>query len=156
MPQIQAPHLYNLTKITGRRRSEDRETVILTVDVNVRFFRALLWALAVSIPISLLFATLIGLYSIILCAVLVGVWLILVERTSTQGLRTKTWQTIQDRRKTLAGQFIQCNEVIDSAQFEPLQVLIADVEISRPDPDHSEVFEHGSDFSSLYANTHSR
>lgn len=129
--EVRAPHLFTLTKITGRRRTDDRTTVVSSFEFNRRHFNVFLIGLIPTAIITGIAATLIGIYSLLVSAVVMVAWFWLVERRSKSGLQTRTWQTIVDKKKTLSGQFIQSGVLITDEHFSDYQVLGASVPITR-------------------------
>ena len=128
---VRAPHLFTLTKITGRRRTDDRTIIISSFEFNRRQFNVFLVGLIPTVLIAGVAATLIGVYALLVAALVMVAWFVLVERRSKTGLRTRTWQTLLDRRRTLAGKFIQSGVVIEDDFFDHYQVLHSAVPLSR-------------------------
>ncbi|MGC0250428.1 hypothetical protein [Pseudactinotalea sp. Z1748] len=128
---VRAPHLFTLTKITGRRRTDDRTIIVSSFEFNRRQFNVFLTGLGPTVLIAGIAATIIGIYALLVAVVVMVGWFILVERRSKSGLRTRTWQTLLDKRRTLAGKFIQSGVVITDDFFDHYQVVHSAVPLSR-------------------------
>lgn len=129
--KVTAPSLFTLTKITGRRRTEDRTIIIQSFEVNRRKFNVFLLGLIPTLPLTGIAALFIGAYSIVVPVLVMPLWFFLVDRRSPHGLQTATWQTIVDQRRSVAGKFLQCNQVLTDEDFEPYRVLEATVPVQR-------------------------
>lgn len=130
--QVQAPGLFTLTKITGRRRNEDREAIIMSFEVGRRHLAVFLTGLLPTLLVTGLAAIIIGLYALLVAVPVMAGWFFLVDRRSNKGLRTRTWRTILDKRNTLAGRFLQCGQVIDHSSFADYTVMAATVPARQP------------------------
>lgn len=126
------PAVFTLTTITGRRKSEDREKVIATVEVNQRLANTTAVGLIPSIAIGGLCSLIIGIWAVFVAAAVMFAWLFLVYRRSRHGLGLRTLDAMVDRRRSLAGKFIQCGVVIEPSHYEPFQVMAATAEVHRP------------------------
>lgn len=128
---VRAPHLFTLTKITGRRRTDDRTIVVSSFEVNRRHLNVFLLGLIPTFIATGAAATVIGVYALLVATMVMVAWFFLVERRSQVGLRTRTWRTIVDRKRTLAGKFIQCGVVVEDGLFADYQILRASVPLAR-------------------------
>lgn len=129
--EISAPHLFTLTEITGRRKTEDREMIIMSMEVRVRHVWVFGFGLLPALFITALAVPFLGIWSMPVPVIVLVVWFILVERRSKDGLRTRTWQTILDKRRTLAGQMIQCGKIVTEDMLSPVDVVRAAVPVAR-------------------------
>lgn len=97
------PHVYSLTALTGRRRNENRRTVIATVEVRRgAFIIAVGSFLAGLIPTAIL-APMLGAWSVIIpmLAIAAGLWMF--DMRQTRGLRLTNYQAIADSKKVRNG-----------------------------------------------------
>ncbi|MPV51054.1 hypothetical protein GCG21_13765 [Pseudactinotalea sp. HY160] len=120
-----------MTKITGRRRSDDREMIVGSFEVRKQHFTVFMLGLIPSMLVAGIFAFIVGVYAVFVAAVVMCAWFYLVQRRSKTGLHTRTWQTILDRKRTLAGKFIQCGVVIDPGSYDDYQVMAATMPVGR-------------------------
>src|SRR5690606_32894997 len=85
--KVTAPSLFTLTKITGRRRTEDRTIIIQSFEVNRRKFNVFLLGLIPTLPLTGIAALFIGAYSIVVPVLVMPLWFFLVDRRSPHGLQ---------------------------------------------------------------------
>lgn len=128
---VSAPHLFTLTEITGRRKTEDREMIIMSMEIRVRHVWVFAFGLLPALLVTALAVPFLGIWSIPVPVIVLIIWFILVERRSKDGLRTRTWQTILDKRRTLAGQMIQCGQVVTDDMLSPVDVMRAAIPVIR-------------------------
>lgn len=128
---VHAPHLFMLTKITGRRRNEGRTKIVGTFEMGRRRYQLALWGLIPTVAITGLAALIVGTYAIFVAAAVMGGWFLLVERRTSTGLRTHTWSALLDRRRSLAGKFIQCGQVLTGQPVPQLRIVGASVPLVR-------------------------
>lgn len=129
--QVTQPHLFDLTKITGRKRSEARTAIVLGTEVNRR--RA--WVMGIGFFPSLLaglFAmSLLGSLGLLVIPVVWALWYYLVEHQSSRGLGTRTYVAMADKRKSKVGVFMQCGVPVTPAMFAPLRVCQFTTTVAR-------------------------
>lgn len=130
--KVQAPGLFMLTKITGRRRNEDREAIIMSFEVGRRHLAVFLTGLLPTLLVTGMAAIVVGLYGLLVTVPVMAAWFFLVERRSNKGLRTRTWRALLDKRSTLAGRFLQCGQVISDSDFCDYTVMSATVPARQP------------------------
>lgn len=128
---VSAPHLFTLTEITGRRKTEDREMIIMSMEIRVRHVWVFAFGLLPALLVTALAVPFLGIWSIPVPVIVLIIWFTLVERRSKDGLRTRTWQTILDKRRTLAGQMIQCGKVVTDDMLSPVDVMRAAIPVIR-------------------------
>lgn len=123
--QVSVPSVYTLTTITGRRRNEDRETIVLTFETRRKPFLLTLLGLVPSSLIGLISAAFIGSYGLFVAAAALAGWAWLIIRRSRSGLRQATWRTLLDKRasRKMQGQFIQCGQQVLDGPPVQVQVL---------------------------------
>lgn len=131
--EVHVPALYMLTAITGRRRNEGREIVSKSGIVIDRraFHLALLGTLVVG-PVAAMFATVMGVWALMVYLVGMGVWF-WVWRTRDRGLRVSVGQATWDRVRSEAGRTIQCGQVISQESFEQFQLVTGSQERTEQD-----------------------
>ena len=97
------PHVYSLTALTGRRRNENRRTVIATVEVRRGAFIVAVGSLLVGLIPTAVLAPMLGAWSIVIpmLAITAGLWLF--DMRQTRGLRLTNYQAIADSKKVRNG-----------------------------------------------------
>lgn len=123
--ELAVPSVYTLTTITGRRRNDDRETIVMSFEMRRRTFLLTLLGVLPSSVIGMIAALFIGSYGLLVGAAALGAWSYLVLHQSRTGLRLTTWRALLDRRaaKRTLGQFVQCGQVVLAGPPEHVQVL---------------------------------
>jgi hypothetical protein len=113
--------LYDLTALTGREASEDRRTVIMSYDVSHDTLRTLIVAGIPGLACMGLFAPLLGLYAVIVGA-LIGLTVgVLVYARSSSGLRLRLWRQLWNKRRAANGRVYLRGRIVDP---EPSRVTV--------------------------------
>ncbi|GAB2733284.1 hypothetical protein [Nocardioides pakistanensis] len=125
--------LYTLTPLTGREASANRTVVIGTVEFNWRVWMILVWTAPVALLATVTAWPLIGQYAIIMLPLVEGAALWLIHRRTSTGLRLRTYQAINDKRRSNLNQFFLCGHKIDLSEdgFRVLMRNTAPVQPSR-------------------------
>jgi len=97
------PHVYSLTKLTGRRRNENRRTVVLTVEVRRYTLIVLAVSGLASVFPTMLLAAVLGPYALFTPAVFMGAGVVLWDWRQRNGMRLRNYQAILDRRQAQNG-----------------------------------------------------
>lgn len=123
--------LYTLTPLTGREASANRTVVIGTVEFNWRVWMILVWTAPVALLATVTAWPLIGQYAIIMLPLVEGAALWLIHRRTSTGLRLRTYQAINDKRRSNLNQFFLCGHKIDLSE-DGFRVLMRNTTPAQP------------------------
>lgn len=83
--ELAVPSVYTLTTITGRRRNDDRETIVMSFEMRRRTFLLTRLGMLPSSVIGMIAALFIGSYGLLVGAAALGAWSYLVLHQSRPG-----------------------------------------------------------------------
>lgn len=100
--------MYTLTTITGRRRNDDRETIVMTFEIRRRTLLAVLAGLVPAVFTGMVAAMFIDSYGLLVGAATLGVWSYLVLHRARTGLRLVAWRALLHKRaaRAMQGKFV--------------------------------------------------
>lgn len=105
--------LYLLTHMTGKTSGANRTTVIGTVEMRLRTFWIGLGALVPGAILTACFYPVIGVYSFLLVPLAEFAAFYLIERRTREGLRLRTYQAMNDKRRAKDGVFYLCGQPLE-------------------------------------------
>ncbi|MAL06909.1 MAG: hypothetical protein CMH36_08800 [Microbacterium sp.] len=97
------PHVYSLTRLTGRRKNEERRQVIFTFEV--RRYALIVSALSAvaSVPVTALVMLVSGPGALLVPPVFIVAGLVLWDWRQRRGMRLRNFQAILDTRRSAKG-----------------------------------------------------
>lgn len=107
------PHLYDLTRMVGKRRNEDRTIFIATVEVERRTFWILLSGLPASLLVLMVSFAFVGVWSLFAFVVVEGGWVLVMGHRRSTGLQVNAFDAMKDRKTSTAGKYLMCGQAID-------------------------------------------
>lgn len=115
--------LFDLTDMTGKKAKANRAVVIMTVEMNRATLVAAIVSAVPALVIALISLPLVGVWSIIVAAVVFGIFMFLFLGHQRRGLQLKQWRGWADKRRTRTDVLIQCNRVIDPTFSETRRIV---------------------------------
>lgn len=122
--------LFDLTDMTGKSAKSNRQVVILTVEMNRASLIAAIVSLFPAALVTLIAVPIVGVWSIIVFAVVFLAFMFAFLGRQRRGLQLKQWRGWADKRRTRTDVFIQCNRVIDPTAVDTRRI----VRSSQPNP----------------------
>lgn len=137
---VHVPALFTLTDITGARRNEGREIVSRSgLVIERRTFVLLITGTLVAAPVAALFASLLGIWALLVYAAVMIAWFWGWHVGST-GLRIAAGRSVWDRLRSEAGTTTQCGRRITPDMFEQVLLVHASTPAQVRAPDLEELF----------------
>lgn len=130
--QENVPHLFDLTKMVGKRRNEDRTVFVATVEVERRTFWLLLTGLPFALMAAGLASVLVGIWGLFVFVVVEGAWMLIMGRRRSTGLQVNMFEAMKDRKTSSAGKYLMCGTVIDPLHgLGDFQLVHSDAPVAR-------------------------
>lgn len=118
------PHVYSLTHLTGRRRNEDRRTVVLTFEVRRYTLIVVAAAVVVSVLPTLLLAAVVGPWSLVTPAIVMTAAIFLWDWRQRSGMRLRNYQAILDKRRAANGVLYASGSPVPTPELVMHQMVV--------------------------------
>lgn len=117
------PTLFNLTRVTGQRRKDERTAMYYGMEINVRTRNLMLLGSPAILLVTAIFIPFIGPWCLLVTAAAGTAWYFLVVHRSNKGLQLPTYVAMFDKRKAGHGDHVQSGVTLTPTHTTPFRIV---------------------------------